>query len=67
MSKTLTPRKTPSTRKTITLADARWTAIERYKTLKNILTGTEALDRLLCAGLAVEMPAVIPATKRKSI
>ena len=57
----------PSKRKTVTLAVARWDAIDAYQKQHGILTATAALDRLVAAGLTVKVATVGRNAKRKSI
>jgi hypothetical protein len=57
----------PSKRKTVTLAVARWDAIDKYQKQHGILTATAALDRLVADGLTVKVATVNKNARRKSI
>jgi hypothetical protein len=63
----MTKNAIPSKRKTVTLAESRWAAIEAYQMEHGIRTVTGAVDRLVAAGLTVKVAAVGKNARRKAI
>jgi hypothetical protein len=57
----------PSKRKTVTLTESRWAAIEAYRLEHGIRTFTGTLDRLIAAGLTVKVAVVGKNAKRRAI
>jgi hypothetical protein len=57
----------PSKRKTVTLTESRWAAVDAYKLEHGIRTFTGTLDRLIAAGLTVKVAVVGKNAKRKAI
>jgi hypothetical protein len=63
----MTKIRIPTTRKTVTLTDAVWTAIEDYRQDHQIPTITDTIDRLVKAGLTVKVAVVGKNAKRRSL
>jgi hypothetical protein len=54
-------------RQTITLAEERWAAIDKYRRAHGLGSKTAAIDRLIAAGLTVKVVTAAKTAKRKSI
>lgn len=57
----------PSSRKTVTLAESLWAAVEKYRQEHEILTVTDTISRLLKAGLQVKVAVVGRNAKRDAL
>jgi hypothetical protein len=57
----------PSKRRTITLTESRWAAVQEYQQIHGIRLVNETIDRLIAAGLTVKVATVNKNAKRKAL
>jgi hypothetical protein len=57
----------PTIRKTVTLPESVWSEINEYRHQHRILTLTEAVSRLIRAGMTVKVAVVGKTAKRKAL